>query len=233
MIKGVAFDMEGTVVNVEPAHHGAWIRAAEEIGVVLANPQEATQKIPNFIGGPDDAIIEQIFALQSEIRPTLVKDKGVFLNRKWQHYDTLIKTMDLRPRKGFCEVYGMLRCTGIPVTIGTAVDLDKGMVLLRRSGLDRLFSLQEIVMITDVSRTKPAPDCFLETARRMRIGPNTQLVFEDSPRGVKSGVAAGSVVIGMPTYDNPIVKQKLNDAGAREIYLNWEAIDIDQLLRKF
>ena len=131
----------------------------------------------------------------------------------------------------WCEVYGKLRCAGIPVTIGTAVDLDKGLALLKRSGLAKFFLLHEIVLPADVKNPKPAPDCFLETAARMKVGPNEQLVFEDSPRGVRSGVAAGSPVIGVPVYDNETVRQRLIDAGACRIFPDWREIDIDKLLK--
>src|SRR3989338_5935751 len=233
MSKGVAFDLEGTVVNVEPAHHGAWIRAAGEIGVTLASPQEAIEKIPNFIGGPDGPIIEQIFALTSERQKPSGKEAQRFLDRKWAHYDALLGEIDLCPRAGFLEVYGKLCCAGIPVVIGTAVDLDKGIVLLKRSGLAKLFTLHEIIMLTDVKNPKPAPDCFLETARIMGVRPEEQLVFEDSPRGVASGVAAGSRVIGMPVYDHPLLKQKLSEAGAKRIYTDWGQVDLGMLLTEF
>lgn len=233
MIKGVAFDLEGTIINVEPAHHGAWIQVAKEIGVSLSGPKEAIEKVPNFIGGPDGPIVEQIYALLPDKPKPSGKEAQRFLERKWSHYHTLLNTVDLRPREGFLEVYGKLRCAGIPVAIGTAVDLDKGIVLLKRSGLARLFTLHEIVMLTDVKHPKPAPDCFLETARVMGINPSTQLVFEDSPRGVESGVAAGSPVIGIPVYNHPVSNGKLVQVGAKELHFSWTSVNIDELLRKY
>ena len=233
MLKGVAFDLEGTVVNVESAHHGAWILAAKEIGVSLNSPEDAFEKIPNFIGGPDGPIIEQIFALTPERQKPSGKEAQRFLDMKWLHYNALLTAIDLRPRAGFLEVYGKLRCAGIPMVIGTAVELDKGIVLLKRSGLAKLFTLHEIILLTDVKNPKPAPDCFLETARVMGISPSEQLIFEDSPRGVKSGVAAGSTVVGMPVYDHVFAKQKLSEAGAKRIYTDWGQVDLGMLLTEF
>ncbi len=233
MIRGVAFDLEGTVVNVEPAHHGAWIRAAREIGVLLQSPEEAIEKVPNFIGGPDGDIVNQIFALLPEpVQPTR-EEMRIFLERKWAHYHRLVDEIDLRPRDGFLQVYGELQCAGIPMTIGTAVDVEKGIILLKRSGLARLFTLHEIVMLTDVKHPKPAPDCFLATASVMGIRPREQLVFEDSPRGVQSGVAAGSPVIGIPVYNHQISNGKLLQAGVKELHFFWKEIDSRDLLRRY
>jgi beta-phosphoglucomutase len=230
--QGVAFDLEGTVVDNEPAHHLAWIRAAKEIGVILNDPYDAMEKIPNFSGGPDDCIVNQIYDLvlvPGNMTPS-PEERYRFLQRKWWHYDRLIKEVDLNPRPGFFEVYGRLKSKGLPVTIGTAVELERGLVLLKRSGLDRCFTLHEIVLLTDVKNPKPAPDCFLETARRMRIKPEEQLVFEDSPRGVKSGVTANSRVVGMPVYDTEFVKARLLAAGASQIFTDWRQIDVDSIL---
>jgi len=227
--KGIAFDLEGTVINVEPAHHGGWLSAAKEIGVELTIP-EAIEKIPHFIGGPDMAIFKEFLALAPEKSTDTDEAFKKFMARKRFYYDQLLQTLDLSPRPGFLEVLGKFRCLGIRTTIGTAVELEQGLLLFRRSGLDNLFSLKEIVLLTDFKNTKPAPDCFLETAARMKIDPADQIVFEDSPRGVESGVAAGSTVIGMPIYDNKTAINNLCNAGAVKIYMDWRQIDVQELL---
>ncbi len=228
-ISGIAFDLEGTVVNIEPAHHNGWLMAAAEIGVGLTIP-EAIEKIPHFIGGPDNAIVKEIFVLTPE--KTTVTDRVLndFMARKWFYYEQLLQKLDLFPRPGFLEVLGKFRCLGLRTTIGTAVELERGLLLLRRSGLAKLFLLAEIVLLTDVKTPKPAPDCFLETAARMGIDPTDQIIFEDSPRGVISGVAAGSKVVGIPVYDNETVKDSLQKAGAVKIYVDWRQIDVEELL---
>ena len=232
-IKASAFDVEGNIIDVEPAHHGGWITAAGEIGVKLSGPEEAIEKVPNFIGGPDQPIIEQIFALLPDSPKPSQEQAREFLKRKWVHYEALLETIDLGPRPGFLEVLTELRKLGLPTALGTAVELERGLLLLKRSGLDKLFLLHHIVLPTDVKNLKPAPDCFLETARRMGVSPAEQLVFEDSPRGVKSGVAAGSRVIGMPVYDNKKAKGDLLAAGVTRIFTDWRQINVGDLLKSF
>ncbi|MDX2828773.1 HAD-IA family hydrolase, partial [Streptomyces ipomoeae] len=48
----------------------------------------------------------------------------------------------------------------------------------------------------DVGRGKPAPDLFLYAAERMGVAPQRCVVVEDSPLGVRAGVAAGMDVYG-------------------------------------
>lgn len=50
-----------------------------------------------------------------------------------------------------------------------------------------------------VRRGKPAPDVFLEVARRFGVDPVNCVVFEDAPAGVEAGRAAGMKVVGVTT----------------------------------
>jgi len=46
---------------------------------------------------------------------------------------------------------------------------------------------------------KPAPEGYVEAARRLSVDPRRCLVLEDAPVGVQAGVASGASVIGVLT----------------------------------
>jgi HAD superfamily hydrolase (TIGR01509 family) len=48
-----------------------------------------------------------------------------------------------------------------------------------------------IVTAADVEHAKPAPDVYLEAARRMRVRPERIVVFEDSDEGLEAARTAG------------------------------------------
>lgn len=55
-----------------------------------------------------------------------------------------------------------------------------------------------VVAGDDVDRPKPAPDAYLEAARRLGVEIRDCLVLEDSPSGVEAGLACGARVVAIP-----------------------------------
>ncbi|KAJ1724093.1 hypothetical protein LPJ53_001614 [Coemansia erecta] len=69
------------------------------------------------------------------------------------------------------------------------------------------------VMLTpvDVARGKPQPDGYVLAAEKLNADPKKCVVFEDAVAGIRAGVAAGTVVIGVRTL---LDAQQLKNAGA-------------------
>jgi HAD superfamily hydrolase (TIGR01509 family) len=72
---------------------------------------------------------------------------------------------------------------------------------LSESGLDRHFAAW--VSSEDVGRGKPAPDVYLEAARRLDVAPGDCVGIEDSANGIRSAHAAGLRVIAVPNAEFP------------------------------
>ena len=77
-------------------------------------------------------------------------------------------------------------------------------VFLERSGVGDLFGAT--VSSEQVARGKPAPDVYLEAARRLGIAPAACVVVEDSYNGVRAGKAAGMFVVLVPNRSVPPAK---------------------------
>lgn len=65
--------------------------------------------------------------------------------------------------------------------------------------LDLIKFAKTIVCKGDAPRIKPAPDLYLEAARRLGLDPADCLVIEDSLNGVKAAIAAGCQTIAVPS----------------------------------
>jgi HAD superfamily hydrolase (TIGR01509 family) len=74
-------------------------------------------------------------------------------------------------------------------------------VFLERSGVGDLFGAT--VSSEQVARGKPAPDVYLETARRLDVDPPACVAIEDSANGLRAAHAAGMPVIAAPNPHYP------------------------------
>jgi HAD superfamily hydrolase (TIGR01509 family) len=73
--------------------------------------------------------------------------------------------------------------------------------VLTMAGLDGEFAVT--VSAEEVARGKPAPDVYLEAARRLAVDPVRAAAVEDSTNGLRSAVAAGMVVVAAPNREFP------------------------------
>ena len=76
----------------------------------------------------------------------------------------------------------------------------------------------------EVSRGKPAPDVYLEAARRLAATPRQCLVFEDVPMGIRAGKNAGMQVCAVE--DAFSAKQESEKRRLADYYIS----DYEQIL---
>ena len=82
--------------------------------------------------------------------------------------------------------------------------------VLELAGLRPHFTVS--VSSEEVARGKPAPDVYLEAARRLAVDPNRCAAVEDSHSGIRSAKAAGMRVIAIPNHAYPPGEEALANA---------------------
>jgi HAD superfamily hydrolase (TIGR01509 family) len=87
-------------------------------------------------------------------------------------------------------------------------------LVLELSGLGRYF--RTTVSSEEVARGKPAPDVYLEAARRLGVDPSRTVAVEDSRNGILSAKAAGMRVVAIPNRRYPPGEEAL---GAADVVL--------------
>ena len=85
-------------------------------------------------------------------------------------------------------------------------------MVLELSYLGNFF--ETIVSSEEVARGKPAPDVYLEAARRLRVDPALRAAVEDSSNGILSAHAAGMRVVAIPNRTFPPSEEALGAADA-------------------
>jgi HAD superfamily hydrolase (TIGR01509 family) len=88
-------------------------------------------------------------------------------------------------------------------SVGLASSSNRPVIdlVLELTGLRDCFSAT--VSSEEVGRGKPAPDVYLEAARRLEVDPATCAAIEDSSNGIRSAKAAGMLVVVVPRPDFP------------------------------
>jgi HAD superfamily hydrolase (TIGR01509 family) len=80
-------------------------------------------------------------------------------------------------------------------------------LVLDLSGLADCFAVT--VSSEEVPHGKPAPDVYLEAARRLHVTPPECVAVEDSSNGIRSAAAAGMTVLALPNRDYPPAPEAL------------------------
>ena len=87
--------------------------------------------------------------------------------------------------------------------LGVASSSNRPLIdaVLRAAGIERCFAAT--VSSEEVAHGKPAPDVYLEAARRLGVAPERCAAVEDSHGGIRSAKAAGMRVIAIPNPSYP------------------------------
>lgn len=86
-----------------------------------------------------------------------------------------------------------------PLGLASSSNLEVIEVVMEAGGFARSFDTW--VSSEEVAGGKPAPDVFLEAARRMGADPATTAAIEDSHNGILAADAAGMAVIALPNHE--------------------------------
>jgi beta-phosphoglucomutase len=189
--RAVIFDIDGTIVDNMHLHAEAFAVFAERHGLPPLTKEDRAR-----LDGRRN----------SEIFPILFK-RDVSRD-EWQAYEHekegLYRELSrgrLAPMKGLGTLIARLKAEGIPVALATSAPKPNVLHTLAELGLAQEFPI--IVRGDEVAHGKPAPDVFLEAARRIGVDPADCLVFEDAPMGIEAAQAAGMRVVALTTSFQP------------------------------
>lgn len=98
--------------------------------------------------------------------------------------------------------------------LGLASSANRPLIdlVLALTGMEDSFAAT--VSSEEVARGKPAPDVYLEAARRLEVEPAECAAIEDSTTGLRSAAAAGMGVIAFPNSEFPPASEALAQADA-------------------
>lgn len=184
MIQGLIFDCDGTLADTMPLHWQAWQVVTKRYGV------EFTEDRFYSLGGVPTRHILQMLAEEQG----LSIDALSVAKEKEDTY--LVMLPQVTPIESVVEVARSHRGK-LPMAVASggsryAIDL-----VLRQIGIRDWF--QTVVTNEDVVRQKPAPDIFLEAAKRIGVQPQFCRAFEDTDLGMQAIRDAGMEAVDIRT----------------------------------
>jgi HAD superfamily hydrolase (TIGR01509 family) len=94
-----------------------------------------------------------------------------------------------------------------PLAVASSANASLIELVLEQAGLRASFAA--VVSAEEVPKGKPAPDVYLEAARRLAVDPSRCAAVEDSSNGLRAAAAAHTLVVAVPNRDYPPKPQAL------------------------
>lgn len=182
----VIFDLDGTLVDSEPNYFEAGRRVLAEHGV----PGFTWADHERYVGISTletVALWKRVYGLTPPV--------GDLLAAKNRHYLELAAagTRVFPEMRAFVE---LLAADGVPMAVASGSSREAIEAILSGTGLGA--RLRTTVSADEVARGKPAPDVFLEAARRLGAAPADCVVVEDAAPGAAAAHAAGMRCVAVP-----------------------------------
>lgn len=206
--KLIIFDMDGVLVNSEPAITKASIQTLAEAGLKVNYDD-----FKPFTGMGDDKFLSGVCDKYGMTYDPAMKTRAyeIYIERAPEWIEVFAWS---RP------MLTALHKAGYKLAVASASDIIKVECNLRQIGVDtRVFAA--IATGSDVTRKKPAPDIFLKAAEKAGGIPSASLVVEDAVSGIMAAKAAGMKALGVTTSFNA---ETLRNAGADYVIADLSAL---------
>ena len=171
-----------------PVHYRAWDAAMQKAGIGVSLDEDLFYSL----GGMPTPLV----AVKLGEHYGVTVDGDEVSHYKEELYLDLMRSVELiTPVVEYAREVAQTK----PVAIATGGAAEVAIPTLEAVGLRELFPV--VVTPADVGkgRGKPAPDMFLEAAKRIEVAPTECVVFEDAVPGFEGAIAAGMGLVKVPS----------------------------------
>ena len=213
MVKGIIFDMDGTMVDSLPYHHEAWKIFFNENKV-----ENFSEKLKDYKGGGTLDLMKAVYGDRYSLKQLkrMSDEKEIIFRRIYKG--------KIKPIKGFMKFLNHVKSRNI--LVGLASNAIRKNVSLIIKELEIYDDFDSIICGDEVDNGKPNPEMFNKTIDRFKINKNECLIFEDSLEGIKAAKNSGINVIGITSSSS---HKTLQDAGSTMNISNYVDFDLAKI----
>lgn len=186
-IKAVIFDMDGVLVDTEASYQERRRQFMEDAGYKV----EGINWL-DFIGETFETLWNRIAPFVDVDCQTLQAQYKDYKAQHPLHYDEVVTPHVIDTIKA-------LHHAGYKLAVASASSLDDIERALATMGVRDLF--ETVTSGRDLARTKPYPDIYIETLKKLKVTADEAVAIEDSPVGIQAATSAGLYTIA---YHNPV-----------------------------
>lgn len=202
-VRGVIFDVDGTLVDSVDLHSQAWVETLRHFGYPVG-----FREVRGQIGKGGDQLIP-VFV------PAADRERRQEEIERYRHALFRHSYMDrVRPFPAVPDLFRRLRADGRRIALASSA---KGDELGRYKKIARIEGLADVETSSDdADRSKPHPDIFQAALAKLGLGPAEAIVIGDTPWDALAATRAGLPILGV--LCGGFAEADLRAAGCREIY---------------
>jgi HAD superfamily hydrolase (TIGR01549 family) len=219
-IRGMIFDVDGTLVDTNPAHVEAWRRAFAALGYQV----DVSRIIPE-IGKGGDKLVPSVLGQEVEQR------QGEALRRQQkEEFLAIAAQQRFLVFPGTREIFAALRARRILSALATSSDEKHLEATLTSAGLDRGVLADIVVTKNKGEPSKPSPDLVIDALKELGLSGDQCLMVGDTVYDAQACQRAGVAFVGVLSGGS--AESALLQAGARAVWKDAAALlaDLDRAL---
>ena len=205
-VNGVIFDIDGTLVDTNPAHVEAWRRAFQQLGFDVP-----AERIVVEIGKGGDKLVPSVLGEDVEVR-----HGEALRTAQKQEFLAIARQERFRVFPGAREIIRELRERGIRTALATSSDEKHLEATLASAGLDLHRLADVIVTKSEADASKPSPDLVVAAVEQLGLPPVQCAMVGDTIYDGQACLGAGVAFLGVLSGGS--TEEAVLRAGARAVW---------------
>jgi HAD superfamily hydrolase (TIGR01509 family) len=183
-LRGVLFDVDGTLLDSNDAHAASWVDVLIEFGYAVP-----FREVRPLVGMGSDKLIPSLIGLEraeSDGEKIAERKNGIFEERYLAH---------LKPTPGARALLKRFLAEGLVLVVATSAGEEEMKGLLRQAGIEDL--VHETTSSGEVDNSKPDPDVIGAAIKKSKLKPSELVMLGDTPYDIEAAAKADIATIAL------------------------------------